>query len=138
MQMILCIELISLHVQMFIPCVNVHCDHYLQWLFLFGHVMLYWFNLYYLIALCLSYMYFKISAYNDHRVLFFSGKTCSCGSRTSRVLELGVSEFWQLFPTHMLSLKSVLGFCHGIVKGRDCKVEFIQSYVGFILCKFFL
>ena len=138
MQMILCIELISLHVQMFIPCVNVHCDHYLQWLFLFGHVMLYWFNLYYLIALCLSYMYFKISAYNDHLVLFFSGKTCSCGSRTSRVLELGVSEFWQLFPTHMLSLKSILGFCHGIVKGRDCKVEFIQSYVGFILCKIFL
>ena len=136
--MILCIELISLHVQMFIPCVNVHCDHYLQWLFLFGHVMLYWFNLYYLIALCLSYMYFKISAYNDHLVLFFSGKTCSCGSRTSRVLELGVSEFWQLFPTHMLSLKSILGFCHGIVKGRDCKVEFIQSYVGFILCKIFL
>ena len=32
----------------------------------------------------------------------------------------------QLFPTHMLSLKSVLGFCHGIVKGEDCKVEFNQ------------
>ena len=69
---------------------------------------------------------------------FFSGKTCSCGLRASRVLELGVSGFWQLFLTHMLSLKSVLGFCHGIVKGRDCKVEFIQSYVGFILCKIFL
>ena len=26
----------------------------------------------------------------------------------------------------MLSLESVLGFCHGIVKGGDCKVEFIQ------------
>ena len=23
----------------------------------------------------------------------------------------------QLFPTHMLSLESVLGFCHGIAKG---------------------
>ena len=32
----------------------------------------------------------------------------------------------QLFPTDMLSLKSVLGFCHGIAKGRDCKVEFNQ------------
>ena len=30
----------------------------------------------------------------------------------------------QLFPTHMLSLESVLGFCHGIAKGGDCKVEF--------------
>ena len=24
----------------------------------------------------------------------------------------------------MLSLEFVLGFCHGIAKGRDCKVEF--------------
>ena len=34
--------------------------------------------------------------------------------------------FTQLFPTHMLSLEFVLGFCHGIVKGGDCKVEFNQ------------
>ena len=26
----------------------------------------------------------------------------------------------------MLSLDSVLGFCHGIAKGGDCKVEFNQ------------
>ena len=26
----------------------------------------------------------------------------------------------------MLSLKSVLGFCHEIAKGGDCKVEFYQ------------
>ena len=32
----------------------------------------------------------------------------------------------QLFPTHMLSLESVLGFCHGIAKGEDYKVEFYQ------------
>ena len=32
----------------------------------------------------------------------------------------------QLFPTHMLSLESVLGFYHGIAKGGDCKVEFYQ------------
>ena len=36
--------------------------------------------------------------------------------------------FAQLFPTHMLSLESVLGFCHGIAKGEDCKVEFNQPY----------
>ena len=34
--------------------------------------------------------------------------------------------FVQLFPTHMLSLESVLEFCHGIAKGGDCKVEFNQ------------
>ena len=32
----------------------------------------------------------------------------------------------QLFPTHMLSLESVLGLCHKIAKGGDCKVEFYQ------------
>ena len=30
-----------------------------------------------------------------------------------------MSEFWQLFPTHILSLESILGFCHGIAKGGD-------------------
>ena len=80
-------------------------------------------------------MHFKISAYNDRLVLFFSGKTCSYGSRASQFLDLGVSEFSQLFPTHMLSLESVLGFYHGIAKEGDCKVEFIQSCVGFILCQ---
>ena len=97
---------------------------------MFGPIMFYCFNLYYLIALCLLYMHFKISAYNDHLMLLFSGKTCSYGSRASHFLELGMSEFWQLFPTHMLSLEFVLGFCHGIAKGGDCKVEFIQSCVG--------
>ena len=47
-------------------------------------------------------------------------------SRASQFLELGVSEFCSTVPNHMLSLESVLGFCHGIVKGGDCKVEFNQ------------
>ena len=69
---------------------------------------------------------------------FFSRKTCSYVSRASQFLELDVSEFWQLFPTHMLSLESVLGFCHGIAKEGDCKVEFIQSFCWFYsMQKFF-
>ena len=36
--------------------------------------------------------------------------------------------FVQLFPAHMLSLESILGFCHEIAKGGDCKVEFYQPY----------
>ena len=32
----------------------------------------------------------------------------------------------RLFPTHMLSLESALGFCHEIAKEGDCKVEFNQ------------
>ena len=31
----------------------------------------------------------------------------------------------------MLSLESVLGFCHGIAKGGDCKVEFNQPSCWF-------
>ena len=34
--------------------------------------------------------------------------------------------FVQLSPTHMLSLEFVLGFCHRIAKGGECKVEFNQ------------
>ena len=63
-------------------------------------------------------------------------KTCLYGSRASQNQELGVSEFWQLFPTHILSLKSILGFCHGIAKGGDCKVEFIQPCVALFHAKF--
>ena len=51
-----------------------------------------------------------------------SGDSCSYDSRASQFLELGVSKLFQLFPTHMLSLESVLGFCHGIAKRRNCKV----------------
>ena len=68
-------------------------------------------------------MHFNISTYNDRLVLLFSGKTCSYGSRASQFLELGVNEFWQLFPTHMFSLEFFLRFCHRIAKGGDCKVE---------------
>ena len=46
-------------------------------------------------------------------------KTCLYGSRASQNLELGVSEFWQLFLTHILSLEFVLEFCPRIDKGGD-------------------
>ena len=63
-------------------------------------------------------MHFKVSAYNNHIVLLFLGNTCPYGSRASHILELGVTKF-----------------CHGIAKGGDCKVEFIQLLVGFISCQ---
>ena len=96
--MILCIELISLHVWMFIPCVNDHCGHYLQWLFIFGQAMLYCFISFCLITLCLLHMHFKLFAYNDCIVLLFLGNTCSYGSRASQILELGMSEFCSTIP----------------------------------------
>ena len=76
MQIILCIELISLHVRMFIPCVNDHC----------GQAMLYCFIPFCLIALCLLHMHFKFSAYNDRIVLLFLGNTYPYGSKASQIL----------------------------------------------------
>ena len=54
--------------------------------------------LYCLIALCLLYMHFKFSAYNDRIVLLFLGNTCSYGSRASQILKLSVSEFSSIVP----------------------------------------
>ena len=45
-------------------------------------------------------------------------------------------EFWQLFSTHMLSLEFVLGFCHRIAKGGNCKVEFINHVLALFCAKF--
>ena len=56
-----------------------------------------------------------------------SGDSCSYDSRASQFLELDVSELCSTVSTHILSLESVLGFCHGIAKWGDCKVEFNQS-----------
>ena len=43
-------------------------------------------------------MHFKFSAYNDRFVLLFSGNTFPYGSRASKILELGVSEFCSTVP----------------------------------------
>ena len=37
----------------------------------------------------------------------------------------------------MLSIEFVLAFCHGIAKGGDCNIEFIQSLVGLFHAKFY-
>ena len=70
-------------------------------------------------------MHFKISAC----VIVFR-KTCSYGSRVSQNLELHVSEFWQLFPTHILSLESILGFCHGIAKGEIVRLNLFNHVLA--------
>ena len=81
-------------------------------------------------------MHFKISSYNDHLILILSGKTYSYGSRASLFLELGVSEIWQLFSTHMLSLESVLGFCHGIDKGEIVTLNLFNHVLALLRAKF--
>ena len=62
------------------------------------------------------------------------GVSCSYDSSASRLLELGVSEFCSTVPSsHVKSRVCFRVFCHGIAKEEDCKVEFNQPCVGFIL-----
>ena len=60
------------------------------------------------------------------------------GSRGSQILELGVSEFWQLFPTHMLSLEFVLGFCHGIAKGETIRLNLFNHLLALFRANLFV
>ena len=54
------------------------------------------------------------------------GDSCSYDSRAYQILKLGVSEFCSTVPNSHIKSRFVLGFCHGIAKGGDCKVEFYQ------------
>ena len=55
-----------------------------------------------------------------------SGVSYSYDSSASQLLELGVREFCSSVPNSHVKSRVYLGFCHGIAKGRDCKVEFNQ------------
>ena len=104
---------------------NEHCGHYL------------------IVITCLIKPWFVSSSLLDHIMpasyafhaflhtmmilcCYVSGYSCSYDSRAYQILELGVSEFCSTIPNSILSLEFVLGFCHGIAKGGDCKVEFYQ------------
>ena len=57
-----------------------------------------------------------------------SGVSCSYDSSASQFLELGVSEFCSTAPNSHVKSRVCLGFCHGIAKGGDCKVEINQPF----------
>ena len=131
----------TLHWVYYLACLDVHspCECSLWSLFIV--IVLVWSNHALLLySLLLDRIVLALYAFQDFCLQWtscdiISRKTCLHGSRASQNLELGVSGFWQLFPTHILSLESVLGFCHEIAKRGDCKVEFIQPCVGFTSCK---
>ena len=51
-------------------------------------------------------------------------------SSASHFLDLGVSKFCLYSHSHILTLKSIQGFCHRVAKGEDCKVVFYN----YVLC----
>ena len=98
---VICIELISLYVWMFIPSVNKHCGHYfivmLVWLthglllnsILFDRIVL---ALYALKVFLHTMIMLCCCVLRD---------TCSYDSRATQILELGVSEFCHCSQTHV-------------------------------------
>ena len=78
--------------------------------------------------LLLLHMLFKFSAYNDIILLLcFRSYLFICFKSLSKS-RIRCEWVLPLFPNSRLSLESVLGFCHGIAKGGDCKVV-IYNYV---------
>ena len=100
-------KLISVHVRMFIPYVNEHCDHYSivitcmvkPWFIALFHFA--WSH--YACSICItSFLHTMII------LCCFSRDTCTCGSRVTQILELGVSEFCSIVPN--LHVKSRVCF----------------------------
>ena len=125
MQMI-CIELISLYVRMFIPSVNEHYGHYFI-------VMLVWLSYDLLLNSILLdrivLALYVLQVFLHTMIMLCScvlGDTCSYDSKATQILELGVSEFCSTVSNFYVKSRVYLGFCHGIAKGGDCEVEFNQ------------
>ena len=125
MQMI-CIELISLYVRMFIPSVNEHYGHYFI-------VMLVWLSYDLLLNSILLdrivLALYVLQVFLHTMIMLCScvlGDTCSYDSKATQILELGVSEFCSTVSNLYVKSRVCLGFCHGIAKGGDCEVEFNQ------------
>ena len=98
-----CITLVSLYVQVFIPSVNEHCDHYLVSDYLFDQAMI-WFLTPSLLDHFMSVSY-AFHAFLHTMIMLYccvSGDSCSCDSSVSQFLELGVSEFCSTVPNSLV------------------------------------
>ena len=94
-----CIVLVSLYVQVFIPSVNEHCDHYLVSDYLFDQAMVC-----FLTPSLLDHILpvsYAFHAFLHTMIMVYccvSGVSCSYDSSASQLLELGVSEFCSTIP----------------------------------------
>ena len=90
---VICIELLSLYVQMCIPSVNEHCGHYS--IVIACAVKLGFSALFYFVCfICItSFLHTMIKL-----CCCVLGDTCSYDLRASQILELGVSKFYSTVP----------------------------------------
>ena len=95
----ICIELISLYVQVFIPSVNEHCGHYLG---VIACLIKPWFV--FLTPSLLNHIMptsYAFHAFLHTMIMVYcciSGDSCSYDSRASQFLELGVGELCSTVP----------------------------------------
>ena len=94
-------KLISLHIQMFIPYVNEHCGHYS--IVIACMVKSYFIALFHFAWLhCACFICITSFLHTMIILCCFLGDTCSYGSRTTHILELGVSEFCSTIPNSLV------------------------------------
>ena len=123
---VICIELISLYVRMFIPSVNEHYGHYfimmLVWL---THGLLLNSILFDRIVLAL----YALKVFLHTMIMLCCcvlGDICSYGSRATQILELSVSEFCSTVPNSHVKSRVCFRVLSRNTKWGDCKVEFNQ------------
>ena len=91
-------KLISLHVRMFIPYENEHCDHYS---IVIACMVKPWFIALFHFAWSHCACVICITSFLHTMIKLCCcglGDTCSYDSRTTQILELGVSEFCSIVP----------------------------------------
>ena len=91
-------KLISLHVWMCIPYVNEHCDHYS---IVIAFMVKPWFIVSFHFAWSHCACLICITSFRHTMIkscCYVSGDTCSYDSRSSQILELGMSEFCSIVP----------------------------------------
>ena len=91
-------KLISLHVRMFIPYVNEHCDHYS---IVIACMVKPWFSalIHFAWSYCTCFICITSFLHTMIKLCYcVSGDTCSYDSRASQILKLGVSEFFSTVP----------------------------------------
>ena len=84
-------------------------------------------------------MHFKLSAYNDHIALLFSGYTCPYSSKVSQILKLGVNEFCLIvLNSYVKSRVCFRVLSRNSQMGKIIRLNLFNHFVGFILCQIYL
>ena len=95
---VICIVLIGLYVQMFIPSVNEQCGHYF---IVIACLVKPWFISHSILLERIVLASYVLQVFLHIMIILcycVSGDSCSYDSRAYQILELGVSEFCSTFP----------------------------------------